>query len=412
MPDRPSLPIALLNSPGVFERSEKLFRHALAGDLQSLRLDMDRIGALVARVRHQIAESYPDFQIPPYGCWRFFEVGNVDRWGMIAGARGFSSANEMLLSAGDLAVLCAIANVALDPAWTFYEEVTGRSFRGQEGKALAVLSMFAAGVFSAHPDDPLRADAHALIRVEPKEVIDGFQLDPDVDAPHAEMLAALFNRLGEATGMRPDLFTSGDETRPGNLLVQLALKADEKTVIGSDLLDVVLDGCAVVWQGGAVIDDVILGDTWRHPALLAELVGNGEVPFHLPAIEIASSFVEPLAWAGVTIDVLDTLPALANLEHIAMFVDAGVLVLSPAAEIEPLEAMIEVRGGTLALLNELARELRTDLDVSADQLPLSCIQEGGTLRLGREILMENAALAEKLSKILGSGGVFWLPFKA
>ncbi|WP_417671043.1 DUF1688 family protein [Roseibium sp.] len=412
MTDTPSHPISLLNGDAVMRSAERFLSLACDGRLQSLTVNLDRLEDVLEVITREISIAYPDNQIPPHSCWRAFEIGGIDRWGMLAGARGFASAEEMLLAAADLAGLCALANVRLKPEWRFVETMTGEVFEGATGRALAVLSMFAAGVFSAQPEDPMRADAHALIRLQADEIAAGFQLDPADDAEDIERLAHLLKRLGEATGLRPDLFERDEQVRPGCMTLFLMQQSGGAEVSVAELLDTVLEGLAVVWEGGLVVDDVILGDTWRLSDARRERQEEVDVPFHLPAIEIASSLVEPFAWAGVAVTDLDRLPGLANLEHVVLFLEAGAICLRDVEGIDPAEAAIELRAVALGLLQECSKRLWQQLNVSPDALPLLCLQEGGTLRAGRKIVMENPALAQKASKILGGGGVFWLPFKA
>jgi len=52
------------------------------------------------------------------------------------------------------------------------------------------------------------------------------------------------------------------------------------------------------------------------------------------------------------------------------------------------EFVIEWRALTVTLLDELAVLVRAELAVSAEQLPLACILEGGTWAAGRQIARE------------------------
>ena len=74
--------------------------------------------------------------------------------------------------------------------------------------------------------------------------------------------------------------------------------------------------------------------------------------------------------------------------------------------------MVEIRGVTTALTDRLADLLRAELKVPEDQLPLTCILEGGTGRAGERALQQSRGDLEKLGRFLNPGGVFWLPFGA
>jgi hypothetical protein len=277
--------------------------------------------------------------------------------------------------------------------------------------------MFAAGSFSADPADPLRADAHALIRLEKDEIAWGLQLDRNRDNETITSITELLTRLGEATGLRPDLFEVDGATRPGHLVDRFFAGSASEPVELTAQLDVLLDGLSPMWQGGARLDDVTLGDAWQHSTLLQDLDAPGVVPFHLPAQEMAYALVEPFAQAGVEVSGLDGLTGLANLEHAALFLETGVLTLKDVDEADPdgpaaLDRAVELRALTVALLDRLADALRKELDAPEGALPLTCIMEGGTMRAGRVALAKNGEFFGKVCRILAAGGVIWLPFGA
>ncbi len=404
--------ISLLSGKAVLQRSKDVLVQARSGDLASLSIDESAIAGTVQLVRREIEATYPDYQLPPWSYWRRLETGGHDRWGMLAGAREFETADAMIRSAADLVVLIAVARQNFRQGWSFEEALSGGRFDGADGTALAVFGMFAAGAFSSAPADPLRADAHALVRMEPEEIAAGFQMEQTADETQLLHLATMFKRLGEVMAMRPDLFEHEGETRPGSLLARIAAENRDQTVSSGLLVERYLEGLTAIWDGGAVLDDVILGDVWAHDGICRTSTPKAFMPFHLPVLEIVHSLVEPLAWAGYMTSDLDRLPGLASLEHCALFIATGVIRLNEDDNVAPLHAAIELRAVTLGLLEEIADRLRSELEVDADTLPLICIQQGGTVAAGSKIAMENPAVWEKASKILSAGGVFWLPFGA
>lgn len=407
----------LLTARAVRERSEAVFEAAQAGGLAHVAVDQAKLPDAVARTVSAIETGYPDFQIPPFGCWRAFEAGGQDRWSAIAGARGFDRPEDFLRAAADLAILAHALSVPLRDGWTLNDPVTGETVAGREGLAVGVLTMFAAGSFSADPADPLRADAHALIRLEDDEIAWGLQLDRNLDSEAIGSITALLRRLGEAAGLRPDLFEAGGVTRPGHLVDRFFAGSADEPVQLPALLGALLDGLSPMWQGGAKLDDVTLGDAWRHAALLQDWDAPGIVPFHLPAQEMAYALVEPFAWVGVEVSGLDGLTGLANPEHAALFLDTGVLEIKDGADAEAegaaaLDRAIELRALTVALFDRLAEALREKLEAPDGALPLTCIMAGGTLPAGRQVLVENGEFHRKTARILAAGGVNWLPFGA
>ncbi|SHL36219.1 DUF1688 family protein [Roseibium suaedae] len=418
-PDLPSAAIRMLSAAEVKTRTALVAKTVLDGLSQTgVSADLEKLEAAADLAEKTMTGGFPDLQLPPHGCWRFFELDGLDRWAMLASAREFASAEEMLRCAGDLVILASVLNVRTPEGWRFEEQLTGRTYQGAAGRAIAALTMFAAGSFSAEPEDPLRLDAHALIRLEADEIAAGLQLDPDAHSDLIRDITHHLKRLGEAIGLRPDLFERDESTRPGHLLEQLWADAEDGMVSAAQCLELVLDGLSPLWQGGESLNEVLLGDCWQHSRLLQEGDAPGLVPFHLPALEITYSFLEPLAWAGVLVSGLEDLPGLADLTHVFFFLETGVLTLqsgregTPLSQQDALDRMIELRATALVLLEKLASLLRGRMEASSDELPLTCLMAAATLPAAREIAGKNPVHWDKAANSLGGGGVFWLPFGA
>jgi hypothetical protein len=117
------------------------------------------------------------------------------------------------------------------------------------------------------------------------------------------------------------------------------------------------------------------------------------VPFHKLSQWLSYSLLEPLEAAGVTITDMNELTGLPEYRNGGLFLDAGVLELvDPAARAvtHPVssELIIEWRALTVALLDLVAEVVRGKLGLSAEQLPLARVLEGGTWRAGRAIAAE------------------------
>ncbi|QDG74505.1 DUF1688 family protein [Labrenzia sp. PHM005] len=394
--------------------SKEFLNRAVRGDLQYVTVDSSKLDQALIKTLEITKQTYPDFQIPPYGVWRLFEAGGVDRWSALASAREFQTADELLTAASDLAILAVYMDVSTPPGWSYEDTMAGTVATGRQATALAAINMFAAGSFSSDPVDPFRVDADALIRLETEELASGLQWNAGRDAALLKKLQRHLKRFGEALALRADLFGEGETTRPGNLLVKLGSEG-WGSVDATAILDRLLQSLAPLWEGGAAKGDVSFGDSFEFSGESGQ-DGPRTIPFHLTAQVMVYSLVEPLAWAGYEVDELDTLTGPADAEHAALFVEAGVLrITSDEADLTSEQAndrMIELRAITGALIDQLADMLRKELEVEAEQLPLSCILEGGTNRAGAEILRENGALREKLAKFLNPSTIFWLPFGA
>jgi hypothetical protein len=102
---------------------------------------------------------------------------------------------------------------------------------------------------------------------------------------------------------------------------------------------------------------------------------------------------------------------LAEYRNGGLYFDAGVLELRDPSAIERVHAVdsdlvIEWRALTLALLDRTAALVRTALGVSAEQLPLARVLEGGTWRAGRAIALERRADGRPPLLIDSDGTVF------
>lgn len=388
-----------------------VLERAVDGQLSHVDVDLSRMNEVLLKVLEVTKGNYPDFQIPPYGVWRDFEVGEFDRWGALASAREFESAEAMLAAAADLAVISTYMKTRRPDDRAFEDQMTGTVVSGTHASTLAAFHMFAAGSFSSDMSDPYRVDAETLIRMDIAELADGLQWDRRDNADMLDAMQRHLKRLGEALALRPDLFSEGDTTRPGHLAIRLAKQSSEAVDAGI-VLDRLLEALAPVWEGGAVSGEIKLGDCFIHSEL-PEADLEQFHPFHMAAQEMVYSLVEPFAWAGWAVSNLEHLSAPAGLAHVALLEHMGVInvrredgALTGAHE---QDRMIELRALSLALTDKLAEMLRTELQVSPDQLPLSCILEGGTSRAGVQILQANPEIDEKLGRLLNPGSVFWLP---
>ncbi|MEE2866335.1 MAG: DUF1688 family protein [Pseudomonadota bacterium] len=406
--------LSLFRPQHVREKAYELLKFATDGKLAHVEAVPDLLETALDKVLETTRENFPDFHIPPYGIWRNYEAGGIDRWGALANARGFETAEEMLAAAADLAILGTYMKTRHPEGWVFEDRMTETEATGQEASALAAFHMFAAGSFSGEMTDPYRVDAQTLVQMDRMELSEGLQWDAREDDDLLEAMQRHLKRFGEALALRPDLFGEGDETRPGRLAVRMAKESDG-VVSARDLLDRVLESLCPLWEGGAGDGNMVYGDSFEHyqrGAVSERIV----VPFHLAAQEMVYSLIEPLAWAGFEVSGLEALTPPADPAHAALFLDAGVLkIVEPdtalSAEAER-DRMVEIRAVALALTDRLAELLRHELKVHQDQLPLTCILEGGTSRAGGIYLQGHPQEAKKLGHFMNPGSVFWLPFGA
>jgi Protein of unknown function (DUF1688) len=383
-------PVATLRSPKTIrERCRNILNTVDSGRSAHFRVDRKRLNVAAARVEAVTRRRYPDLNIPYHSRWRHFETGGVDRKGELERALEGRDAAACARARIDLAVVSVLLDAGAGPAWRYVERETGLRYTRSEGLGVASFRAFMSGAFSARRDDPLRADAVVLSRIDAAALARLFQVDASNPIVGLEGRAALLRRLGGALIAREEVFD--DLARPGGLFETL-IPDDENAIAAVDLLNGLQDGLASIWPSANALDGVPLGDVWRHPHAGGRGRTAGWVPFHKLSQWLAYSLFEPFEWAGVTIADGDQLTALPEYRNGGLLLDTGVLQpinqpgTSATFEVGD-ELIVEWRALTVALIDELAPLVRSRLD--APELPLACILEGGTWAAGRELAQES-----------------------
>jgi hypothetical protein len=300
------------------------------------------------------------------------------------------------------------------------------TYTRSEGLAVATFRAFMAGRFSSDPGDPFRVDAASLLRIDANTLADIFQVGHTNPLVGLDGRAALLRRLGQALQAQPALFTAMGQ--PGHLFDALthhshapklnhhrpAVAAQvprQHHVKASRILGALLDAFSEIWPSGQSLGDMPMGDVWRHPHAGGQGAGAGHVPFHKLSQWLTYSLLEPFEWAGVKVTDLDELTALPEYRNGGLLIDAGVIVPRDkgfaSSEMSPGdEWVVEWRALTVALIDELAPLVRSELGMSVEQLPLACILEGGTWAAGRQIASELRKDGSPPVRIRSDGTVF------
>jgi hypothetical protein len=371
-------------------RCHGLLALAEAGRLQHFVLRPERLDEAAAYVAGTIRDRYPDLAIPYHARWRHFAAGGRNRWGALAGQLGRRDDAEVARLRLELCVVSVLLDAGAGAEWRYVEPATGTVLARSEGLAVASLDAFRAGLFSAHPGDPLRVDAAALARLEADALGRAFQHGPGNALAGLGGRAALLRNLGAAVAGRPDLF-AGDPPRLGGLFDTLAARAGPQGLPAAAILNALLDGFGPIWPGRLTLGGVGLGDVWRHPQAAPDGPAPGLVPFHKLSQWLAYSLVEVFEEAGCRVTELDALTGLPEYRNGGLLIDTGVLVLRDPHLGEtalPVDhaAIVEWRALTVALLDRLAERIRARL--GKPNMPLARILEGGTWAAGRRIAAE------------------------
>jgi hypothetical protein len=369
-------------------RAQYLLARARAGDSSHFVVNEVALSKCVEFVLQTTQKNYPDFQVPFHSRWRHFEAGGVDRaaplvqriereYGTLAGI-------EKARVGIELAVISVLLDAGAGMQWKYLEKSTQTEYRRSEGLAVASFDLFANGFF-AQDGRSLRADSARLKLFSAADLAQGFQVDSANPLIGVESRASLIQKLGE---LYPDrLGTLADELRS---LSQTNANNDAiRTIEAKVILNKVLEVFSAIWPVRLTLGGYSLGDVWRHSAIEAHDATAGLMPFHKLSQWLAYSLMEPLQWAGITTINLDAMTGLPEYRNGGLLLDMKVLQpreLATALEKKWSvgdEFIVEWRALTVAILDEIAALIRTELKLSAEQFPLVKMLQGGSWAAGR-----------------------------
>lgn len=403
--------LALLTAAAVRERAQLVLQAGLSDRLDFFRIDhagLERAADLtVAYTR----DAYPTLDIPFHSRWRHFVFDGQDRWAALAATASWPDAAARARAAFDLAIISVLLDAGAGPDWRYRDPVTGHLIGRSEGLALASLTMFSDGLFSADARDPLRADAARLAEFTSAALAGGFQAGPDNPLTGIEGRAALLRRLGHAVTAGPTVFGRADNPRPGGLFDHLANCAPNAAIPAPAILTELLQQFGAIWPSRLTLAGVPLGDCWRHPAIMTGDATDGLMPLHKLSQWLTYSLIEPLEQAGIAVSDLDGLTGLAEYRNGGLLIDTGALVLCDPADRDrphPVDAtlVVEWRALTVALIDRLADLVRRRLGRDARQLPLPKILQGGTWAAGRAIARQLRPDGAPPLRVVSDGTVF------
>jgi Protein of unknown function (DUF1688) len=390
----------LLSAAAVRERCAVVSEAVGRGETRHFRLVPARLDEAVRRVVDITRRRYPDLAVPYHSRWRHFSAGGIDRAALIApGADAAETARARI----DLAVVSVLLDGGAGPAWRYREVETGQILSRSEGLAVASVRGMQAGLFSADPANPWRADAAALSQITPESLTRAFQHAAGNDLVGLEGRALLLRRLGEVGAASPALF--GAPARLGRLYDWWSARGE--ALAAAEMLGTLLQAFGAVWPPRISRAGVPLGDCGYHPAV----PGDRLVPFHKLSQWLVYSLVEPLQDAGLQVGELDGLTGLAEYRNGGLFLDCGVIEpRDPSLLQRPLdvlsEPVVEWRALTVSLLDDLAVLVRERLGKSAGEFPLAKVLEGGSWAAGREIAFERRPDGSPPLTIVSDGTLF------
>ncbi len=421
-PDREALREAIrtLRLPATIrQRCANITAAVTSGQSEHFTLDRSKLGEVARRVARLTRERFPGAMVPMHSRWRHLQAGGVDRKAQLDARMGKCSAADLARTRIDLVVVSVLLDVTSGPAWVYTEPGSGRRYTRSEGLAVATFNGFMSGQFSSDMRTPMRVDARALENMDAQRLGTMFQVSENNPLLGMEGRVALLRRLGAALHDRPDVFVQ--PARPGqlyDLMSHAILRAGTDgpaqrvpvlRVSASQILRTILKAFSGIWPSGQMLGGKPVGDVWFHPMAGGTGADTNRVPFHKLSQWLAYSMVEPLQWAGMTVDRLEELTALPEYRNGGLLIDAGVIVPRNADYAQKVYTpadrwVVEWRALTVTLLDEVLRLVRAEL--GEPSLTLAALLEGGTWAAGREIAAERRPGGPPPVQIASDGTLF------
>jgi len=404
----------LRNTHAVRDRCGQLLLRARNGQSRWFTVEDGAIAGAAREVAEITKKRFPKLQVPLHSRWRHLEAGGVDRKAELDRLMQHLPRATRAHALVDFTFASVLLDGGAGADWRYTEAATGKTFTRSEGLAVASFHAFTSGLFSSDRDHPFQVDAAGLRGLQTDHLASAFQVRENNPLVGLEGRAILLRRFGEAMAEQPESFN--EDGRPCGLfdLILTPFGSTEPPPTADDsahdILSEILLTCSGIWPAGNAIGSVPLGDCWRHEAVRGEGLSDGWVPLHKLSQWLTYSLLEPFAWAGVQLRGLDALTGLAEYRNGGLLMDTGVLKLRDASAAREVwqpgdELIVEWRALTVALLDELAVEVRKMLHTDAARLPLPAILEGGTWAAGRELAQRHRGGLPPL-QVASDGTVF------
>lgn len=379
----------LRSAAAIRDRCGQLFALACENQLRYFSCDLSQLDRVADYVIQVTRDSYPDRAIPFHSRWRHFEVGDRPRLADLEARLAAFTPIERLWAKWDLAIVSVLLDAGAGSAWRYREHQTGTVFTRSEGLAIASFDAFCAGLFSSNPTAPLQVDAIALQHLTAAQLEHAFQVNSENPLVGLSGRVQLLNQLGKTLQARSDLFGDAPQ-RPGYLAKTVIEQASVGAIAAHHVFSAVLDAFSTIWPGRVELAGVNLGDVWPHPALSSQ---PPLVPFHKLSQWLTYSLLEPLQDFGLAISSLDALTGLPEYRNGGLCLDLGLLTVRDAeifqqVHVPSAEVIVEWRALTVVLLDRIAAVMRQKLHLSAAELPLVKVLQGGTWTAGRRIAAE------------------------
>jgi len=213
-------PVATLRSPKTIrERCRNILNAVASGRSAHFRVDRKRLNVAAGRVEAATRRRYPDLDIPYHSRWRHFETGGRRSQGRARSRNEGRDAGACARARIDLAVVSVLLDGRRGSGMALRRTRDRLALHAFGRSRCCKLPRVHGRRLSARRDDPLRADAAVLSRIDAAALARLFQVDASNPIVGLEGRAALLRRLGDALVAREEVFD--DLARPGGLFETL-----------------------------------------------------------------------------------------------------------------------------------------------------------------------------------------------
>jgi len=386
-------------------QAQRLYDLGVKGELEYFSVDESRLLVAVEEVNKTMSSLYPEGHVPSHSRLRHWGDERVAH--LLAGWT--CDAVEKARRLFDLVTISVLLDAGAGTVWK-YVSASGNARTNSEGLAEASFDMFCDGVFSSDAAMKCRVNSLALLNLTDNKLAAGLQVSRSNPLVGFEGRCKVLRNLGAELENHKEFF--GEEVqRPGNVVDYLLAHALDGRVGLEHLWKAFSHGLDGIWP--LQPNGIIRGDVWQHSKLrITGRPGSDLVPFQKLTQWLMYSLSDALETTlNLKVDGMENLTCLAEYRNGGLLVDTGILKLrDPALYAQEVgvgtELVVEWRALTVVLIDRIAVELRKLRGVSADELTLSAILEGGTWRTGRRLARDARGDGRSPILVRSDGTVF------
>jgi hypothetical protein len=377
----------LLNTRCTRERAGRLLELAKQGKLPNFSFSEEGLERAVDATVSCIEKEYPSWDIPFHSRWRHFDCSSVSRVNFL---KETFSGDELGRVSIELALISVLLDAGSGGSWSYYDSKSKNTYEKSEGLAIASWNAYISGIFSQDLKNPYQVDGKLLENISSEEIGKIFQVTKENPLSGLEERASLLRALGSQILAHPEVFSK--EGRLGDLF-SFFKKGFSGSLKASEILGTLLNLLNPIWPLGRKWKGINIGDVGEHSSLKTDDDTSCLIPFHKLTQWLTYSLLEPLQEGGIEITDLEELTPLPEYRNGGLLIDSGALILKDLSNSSKLldpqsELIVEWRGLTVALIDEIAVKIRKKKGLSAKELPLASILQGGTWLAGRVLAKE------------------------